>query len=145
MYYQSINQLLKPVILFLFLLTIISCQSSPTEPIYEESNISSFQKDLRTPTTDVHGYVYKGGSTLQGATVKLYKGTTYLDQTTSDSNGYYEMCVCIHSAGTGTYLVKASYTDRFGLWTDTESFYYSTSTGPWDFEIDLYLILEDTK
>ena len=139
MYYksidQSINQLLKPIFLVLFLLTIISCQSSPTEPMVEESNISSLQKDPRSPDTYVHGIVYKQGSPKKGATVKLYKGITFLAQTTTDGNGYYELCVCMHHAGTGTYQVQGSWT----TWFDSRSFYWNHYTGPWDFEIDLDL------
>ena len=123
------------------------CNNHPADPL--ENNVNS--KDLnniplnRGTTTYVHGYVYKQGSILQGATVKLFKGTTYLDQTTTNASGYYEICVCGQNQGTGTYSVVASYTDRFGLWTDSESFYWDYHYGPWDFDIDLYLVLDDTK
>ena len=143
------NQLISFLRHFLFLFLIVYLFTSCQEKLIEPNNLNVQSKSLKKdPTakvrdTYVRGIVYKEGSTRSGSTVKLYKGTQYLTQTTSDSNGKYIICVCCQSAGAGTYYVKGFYVDKWGdTWTDTESFYYdpwSNPPPPLYIEKDLYL------
>jgi len=121
----------------LFIALLVSCQESMIE---SDNSNHYLNKDGKSPDTDVHGIVYKGGSVRSGATVQLLFGGQVIDSTITDSNGYYIMNVCTHHKRTGTYTVIATYVDKFqGIWQDTDSFYWNDETGPWDFEIDLYL------
>lgn len=142
---QSINLLTYFIAFSIMLFLFGSCQETIIEPNTANEQPENLQKDSSPliPDTYVRGIVYKQGYPRPGATVKLYIGTTYLTQTTSDGDGEYIICVCCQGAGAGTYYVKGSYIDKWGqAWTDTKSFYYD----PWSWppppeyiDKDLYL------
>jgi len=117
-----------------------------TKPTETQSDNLEKESGLRIPNTYVHGYVTMNGNPAVGAKVELWKGGNLLpydpiDSPYTDSNGFYNICVCCKGAGSGTYIVKAQKLYKpIGLLTDTDSFYWDWQNGgPWDFEIDLQL------
>jgi len=93
----------------------------------------------------VEGKVYKDSNPVNGATVKLYKGAIFLEQTTSNDTGYYKLNVCGHQQGSGTYTVSATKYIREEEWCDSDNFYWDGDTDPELFVIDLYLIHNEQK
>jgi hypothetical protein len=96
---------IAPFILFLFV--FISCQENTTDPETINIDTNILLRD-RMPPIDVEGIVYKDSNPVEGVTVKLYKGVTYLDQDITDNEGYYLINICNHHQGAGWYSVKAT-------------------------------------
>ncbi|HAB52311.1 MAG: hypothetical protein A2315_11395 [Ignavibacteria bacterium RIFOXYB2_FULL_35_12] len=128
----------------LFLFAFMSCQESTNEPEIINGGINILQHD-RAGTVDVEGIVYKDSNPVNGATVKLYKGSNYLAQTTTDNYGYYIINVCGQGQGAGTYTINATKYIREEEWCDSDNFYWDGDTDPELFVIDLYLIHNEQK
>lgn len=134
-----LNRALYITSFILFLLVFMSCRNSTNEPENTIDNNNILRRD-RMPTIDVFGIVFKDSNPVKGATVKLYKGENYLDQTTTDNTGYYLINICGLGQGSGTYTVKATKYYQGDEWCDSESFYWNEPEDEDPFEIDLHLV-----
>ena len=125
---------------------ISACQETYVESKQASKSKNNLEKESGTkfPDTFVHGYVTKNGSAYSGAKVELWNDGNLLpygiaDSPYSDSNGYYEICVCCKGIGTGYYVVKTEVYIKGDKWACSRLFYFDTELGPFDFDIDLPL------
>lgn len=124
-----------------------SCQETFVETNSTLNGSKSLDKELSTkfPDTYVHGYVTKDNNSFAGAKVELWKDGNLLTYTYSAKNGYYNICVCCQGAGTGYYIVKTEVYIQGDPWSSSKLFYFSTETGPFDFNINLPLAYTTEK
>lgn len=131
------------ILLLVMIGFIVGCSDVlvETKPIETQSESLAKDPGLKYPDTFVQGTVYNGSTKVSGAVVQLLDtNLNVLTSTTTNSSGFYSICICPY--GYGERIVKATYiqTPPLIVYTASEQFTFSRETGyanDWTFKIDL--------